>query len=140
MKFCLHCGEEIDDNTSICPKCGKSILSKTTMVNENSQSTKYLNKESGLNNVLTVFTIIASLVVSVGIILLAIGGFMEYQFRNEYDLSNLSDAGINLIRQYSNYANSIKLLTAGGICTGVGIILDIVIIPYRIMQNKNKGV
>ena len=147
MKFCLHCGEEIDDNEVVCPKCGKPVKesSKTSnvVVNpvSNSTLTQSVSNPSNVQtqSVLLVFGILASIAFTVGLILLAIGGIQEYKFRSEYDLSELTEAGINLVRKYSNYSNSINLLTAGGICAGIGLVADLILIPYRAMLQKNGG-
>lgn len=148
MKFCIHCGEVIDDNVLVCPKCGKATNSKvsntsnSTLGSTPSSNTNYTyNNSSNVSNsqlqpVLMAFSILASLAVVVGVILLIIGGIQEFRFRQEYDLSDLTDAGINLVRKYSNYSNSITFLTAGGITTGVGLLLDLVILSYRLKQKK----
>lgn len=149
MKFCTHCGEVIEDDVVVCPKCGKALNSKTTSTststvsystpNTNSTNSGLSNSSGQVQSVLMVFGILASLALVVGVILLIAGGIQEYQFRQEYDLSQLSDAGINLVRKYSNYSNSINFLTAGGICAGVGFLIDLIIFPYRIMLQKQGG-
>lgn len=142
MKFCTKCGAEIEDSCVICPKCGNNTNSKTSSQTTNSgiYSTNNINSSNeGAKAVLMIFSILGGLALGVGIILLAIGGYQEFMFRNEYNLKDLTDAGIKLVRSLSEYANSIKFLTAGGICAGVGFLLDLIVVPYRVMLNKNGG-
>lgn len=140
MKFCKYCGEVIDDNVVVCPKCGKKIGSsnqQSKIINSNNNTQN--SSDSSIQNILNVFGILAGLAFAVGVVLLMIGGIQEYLFRTEYDLSNLTQEGINLVRKYSKYPNSISFLTAGGICAGVCFLLDLIIliiIPYRKINNK----
>lgn len=143
MKFCTKCGAVIEDSCVVCPQCGNSTNSKISNVQSNNSNSFNPNVSSlpsndGAKTVLMIFSILGGLAFGIGIILLAIGGYQEFMFRNEYDLSNLSEAGIKLARSLSKYANSINFLTAGGICAGVGLLLDIIVISYRSMINKNK--
>lgn len=34
MKFCKHCGEEIDEGCVVCPKCGKQVEELKTSSND----------------------------------------------------------------------------------------------------------
>ena len=38
MKFCKNCGEVIEDNVIVCPKCGKSVTSSKLESNQNNTS------------------------------------------------------------------------------------------------------
>lgn len=137
MKFCKYCGEVIDDNVVVCPKCGNNIGSsneQSKIINSNNNTQN--SSDPSIKNILTVFGILAGLAFAVGVVLLMIGGIQEYLFRTEYDLSNLTQEGVNLVRKYSKYPNSINFLTGGGICAGVGLLLDLIIILYRKINNK----
>ena len=49
MKYCSHCGAQIDDQAVICVKCGCAVVAHTTAVDESS---------TGLNVISFLFPII----------------------------------------------------------------------------------
>lgn len=143
MKFCTKCGEIIGDETLLCPKCGANIKSdngssQSKVIAESNPRPTNSNYIQTMSPVLMFFSIIASLALIVGLILLLIGGIQEYSFRTEYDLSNLSKEGINFVRKFTKYENSINYLTAGGICAGVGLILDLLLLPNVFAVTKKQ--
>ncbi len=57
--YCQHCGEQVDSDTVICPKCGKIInrekLSEEVFKNEPYYGRKYRNKSKITAGVLALF-------------------------------------------------------------------------------------
>lgn len=159
MKFCINCGADIDDDCTTCPKCGRSVNKEddhgkanrlssnqkldSSQLPNNENTNLEENSKKGipdsntpLGAAIFVFRVISSIAIAVGGILLMLGGYKEYEFRATYDLKDLSEAGINLARKYSNYSDSISLMTIGGICLGVGLFLCIALALY---QKTNEG-
>ena len=133
MKFCMHCGEEIEDQILICPKCGKS-LRKSFFQEYSTETTSNFNSNGSSSLTIGVLTFLgglANFALIVGVVLFIIGGAQEYLFRTENNLSGLTEAGVNLVRKCSAYSNSINFLTAGSICAGIGVLLDLFLIYYR---------
>ena len=139
MKYCTRCGKELDDDFDFCPKCGTKVQQDDPTSDSNGNvhvADPESSKEtvSPVRAVILFFSILAVLAVLTGVILLIVGGIQEYNFRSEYHLFDESEASINAYRQYSKYPYSMNFLIAGGICTGVGVLLNLILIPYRMKK------
>ena len=143
MKYCTCCGKELDDDFDFCPKCGTKVQKDDSAselngnVHEaNPESTK--EAMSPVRAVIVFFSILAVLAIISGVVLLIVGGVQEYSFRSDNNLFDKSEAYANALRPYSQYPNSMNFLIAGGICTGVGVLLNLILIPYRMKKRYEK--
>ncbi len=149
MKYCTHCGAEIGDDFTYCPKCGKRVSEEvkndtpkqqTENTNQNNPLPTVMPPKSSTASVLFVFDILSGVFFLVGFIIFAIGGYKEYMFRSSYNLEELTKAGIDLLRKSSAYSDSITLLTIGGVCAGVSLVFGLIMIPFlRALHRNDKN-
>ena len=125
MKFCLNCGHEIEDNAEICPYCGKKVSSKSYAEKKDVQNTNTNRNEFEINSNMKVLIYIFSVIFEIpGVVLLLIYGIKEMNFHLEYDLSELSEAGINVVRELSGNDLNIILIIVGIVLIVLGAIIS----------------
>ena len=138
MKYCIHCGTKLEDEALYCQKCGaKQTDSAIQRQNEGPSLTS-----TSKNPPISYFRIaeaLCALLLVLGVILLAVGGFQELEFKRTYDLTGLTEATIDLLRQRSSYSSSIGLMTAGGACAIVGLLALVVLEVYKAKSQTKKN-
>lgn len=138
MKFCLSCGHEVEDDVVICPYCGKKVSSKSYSEKKNIQSsdssTNKAEFEISLN--MEIFIRIFGAIFSFpGLVLLLFYGYKEYDFRSEYDLSELSEAEINIGRELTGNDLNITLIIVGAILLILGVFISNIL---KILKHSKK--
>lgn len=84
------------------------------------------------------YIVTETIITAIGVIILMIGAFMEFEFRDSIKGSNLTKEGIKIARKYSDYANSIALITIGAVIVGICLISEIGFMVYTNSKRKNN--
>ncbi len=128
MKFCLHCGNEIDDNDEVCPYCGKKVSTKSKTQTTTKSTGSYISndKNDEISSTTRIIIYILSAIFDIpGTVLFILYGIKEFQFHSEYDLSELSEAGINAVRELTGNDLNITLIIVGIVLMILGVIISI---------------
>lgn len=139
MKYCLNCGHEVSQNDKRCPYCGKELQVNTyesTIVNQSSNVNIDKKNEHDNKFAIRVLTTILGVVFVIpGLILLIVYISKEIAFHNDYDLSDLTELGINVAREATGNDLNVTLIIVGVILFLIGI--GLIFFRAYFLNNEN---
>ena len=125
MKFCLHCGKEIEDNVEVCPYCREKVSTKSELLIGSKSEVSYKSKTNNeISSTTKILIFVFGLMFEMtGLVLFAIYGIKELRFNLDYDLSELSDAGIDVVRELTGNNLNVTLIFVGLALAVLGILI-----------------
>ena len=125
MKFCLHCGKEIEDNVEVCPYCREKVSTKSELLIGSKSEVSYKSKTNNeISSTTKILIFVFGLMFEMtGLVLFAIYGIKELRFNLDYDLSELSDAGIDVVRELTGNNLNVTLIVVGLALAVLGILI-----------------
>lgn len=126
MKYCIHCGQKINDDETFCSKCGKRQSTESNegnLINQNITKKDENKPEISLNAKL-ITRIVGVVLTMPGVILFLVFVIKEFSFKTNYDLSKLSETGINLLRETTGNDLNVAMIIVGLILMVVGVLIS----------------
>lgn len=153
MKYCQHCGTELDDNTKFCSKCGKNtteeVKNQTQNKSESNQGAKEdivktLSERLQINGI--IWIVIGALQILIGgvaILPIAVGAWNIYCGYNDYKNSQrILENPTGIVSTYEPLTNCIITLVCnlvlGAVIGVVGSIYHLICVRQFVVENKDK--
>ena len=150
MKYCRHCGTELDDNVKFCSKCGKDANSEPTSHESNAKGgndsgiVKTLSERLQLNGIIWIIIgAVQILVGGIAVLPIAVGAYNIYA--GVTDLKNskrILDDPTGIYSTYEPIAMPIVILVCnlilGGVIGVAGSIYHLVAIRQYVVEHKDE--